>query len=110
MRMAGCGCVPEDFTERGVGVPNGFAGRVGEWLKPADCKSAAPCGLRRFESSPVHQRPHERMSSASGAIRDSGGSRHPRCQTFLVKAARYPLVATRFGGEVARRKNRNEPG
>ena len=31
------------------------AGRVGEWLKPADCKSAAPCGLRRFESSPVHQ-------------------------------------------------------
>ena len=31
-----------------------LAGRVGEWLKPADCKSAAPCGLRRFESSPVH--------------------------------------------------------
>src|SRR5215217_3406072 len=30
-------------------------GRVGEWLIPADCKSAAPCGLRRFESSPVHQ-------------------------------------------------------
>ena len=30
-------------------------GRVGEWLKPADCKSAAPCGLRRFESYPVHQ-------------------------------------------------------
>src|ERR1700751_46664 len=37
-------------------VPKIFAGRVGEWLKPADCKSAAPCGLRRFESSPVHQR------------------------------------------------------
>jgi hypothetical protein len=36
-------------------VPNEFSGRVGEWLKPADCKSAAPCGLRRFESSPVHQ-------------------------------------------------------
>src|ERR1700680_2569642 len=29
-------------------------GRVDEWLKPADCKAAAPCGLRRFESSPVH--------------------------------------------------------
>ena len=28
---------------------------MGEWLKPADCKSAAPCGLRRFESFPVHQ-------------------------------------------------------
>jgi hypothetical protein len=37
-------------------VPDALAGRVGEWLKPADCKSAAPCGLRRFESSPVHQR------------------------------------------------------
>ncbi len=34
-----------------------FRGRVGEWLKPADCKSAAPCGLRRFESFPVHQHP-----------------------------------------------------
>ena len=32
-----------------------LCGRVGEWLKPADCKSAAPCGLRRFESFPVHQ-------------------------------------------------------
>ena len=21
----------------------------------ADCKSAAPCGLRRFESSPIHE-------------------------------------------------------
>ena len=30
-------------------------GRVAEWLMAADCKSAAPCGLRRFESSPVHQ-------------------------------------------------------
>ena len=29
-------------------------GQVAEWLMAADCKSAAPCGLRRFESSPVH--------------------------------------------------------
>ena len=42
---------PRDVTLIGVPEP----GRVGEWLKPADCKSAAPCGLRRFESSPVHQ-------------------------------------------------------
>ncbi len=42
---------PTHFSVGGVPVP----GRVGEWLKPADCKSAAPCGLRRFESSPVHQ-------------------------------------------------------
>src|ERR1700680_2579917 len=37
-----------------VSFDNFPCGRVGEWLKPADCKSAAPCGLRRFESSPVH--------------------------------------------------------
>ena len=30
-------------------------GQVAEWLMAADCKSAAPCGLRRFESSPVHE-------------------------------------------------------
>src|SRR5581483_7140760 len=30
-------------------------GQVAEWLMAADCKSAAPCELRRFESSPVHQ-------------------------------------------------------
>jgi hypothetical protein len=29
-------------------------GQVAERSKAADCKSAGPCGLRRFESSPVH--------------------------------------------------------
>jgi hypothetical protein len=33
----------------------GVEGQVAEWLMAADCKSAAPCELRRFESSPVHQ-------------------------------------------------------
>ncbi len=33
----------------------GVSAQVGEWLKPADCKSAPPCEVRRFESSPVHQ-------------------------------------------------------
>src|SRR5437899_7189229 len=47
-------------------LPQGFAGRVGEWLKPADCKSAAPCGLRRFESSPVHQRHASRANLKAG--------------------------------------------
>ena len=28
---------------------------MGEWLKPADCKSAPPSEVRRFESFPVHQ-------------------------------------------------------
>ena len=29
---------------------------MGEWLKPTDCKSVPPSEVRRFESSPVHQR------------------------------------------------------
>ena len=69
--VRGCGFVPlayrfpKNLKEpgwKGVFPPGHFfvggapePGRVGEWLKPADCKSAAPCGLRRFESSPVHQ-------------------------------------------------------
>ena len=49
-------------------------GRVGEWLKPADCKSAAPCGLRRFESSPVHHL----IASAGEALK------HGRSVFFFV--------------------------
>src|SRR5262249_55902480 len=36
-------------------VTRDFDAQVAEWLMAADCKSAAPCELRRFESSPVHQ-------------------------------------------------------
>ena len=35
-----------------------WCGQVAERLMAADCKSAAPCGLRRFESSPVHRNAH----------------------------------------------------
>ena len=52
-------------------VSNCFRGRVGEWLKPADCKSAAPCGLRRFESFPVHQ---DSTSAAAAAVSGFAGS------------------------------------
>ena len=45
-------------------------GRVGEWLKPADCKSAAPCGLRRFESFPVHQDANSRARPGRAASPD----------------------------------------
>ena len=44
---------------------------MGEWLKPADCKSAAPCGLRRFESSPVH---HELVGPDGPGPRKEEGS------------------------------------
>ena len=36
---------------------------VGEWLKPADCKSAA-FGLRRFESCPLHHWEYHRPDSS----------------------------------------------
>ena len=45
----------EVFADTNLVSRSKLPGRVGEWLKPADCKSAAPCGLRRFESFPVHQ-------------------------------------------------------
>src|SRR5260370_7945654 len=48
-----------------------FTGRVGEWLKPADCKSAAPCGLRRFESFPFHQALVVGLAENRGAIASS---------------------------------------
>ena len=40
--------------EQGDGGRN--RAQVAERLMAADCKSAAPCELRRFESSPVHQK------------------------------------------------------
>src|SRR5271165_364084 len=45
--------------------------QVAEWLMAADCKSAAPCELRRFESSPVHQvftGPPTRAAFARGGV------------------------------------------
>ena len=60
------------FFGPGVCALDDLAGRVGEWLKPADCKSAAPCGLRRFESSPVHQRLRQ---PAGLVLSGSSGSR-----------------------------------
>src|SRR6266404_3737663 len=53
--MAGhaCWCLSRK-ENHALGLGLFLCGRVGEWLKPADCKSAAPCGLRRFECSPVH--------------------------------------------------------
>ena len=37
---------------------------MGEWLKPTDCKSVPPSEVRRFESSPVHQKSVSRLSIA----------------------------------------------
>ena len=43
--------------------------QVAERLMAADCKSAAPCELRRFESSPVHQK---QWSGISGQWSERG--------------------------------------
>ena len=59
--------------------PKKFLGRVGEWLKPADCKSAAPCGLRRFESFPVHQAPGVQPYAVRGSYCKPQGNRTKRC-------------------------------
>ena len=45
-----------------------FFAQVGEWLKPADCKSAPPSEVRRFESFPVHQLIHEPLGNGAGRI------------------------------------------
>src|ERR1700739_410675 len=61
-----------------------FPGRVGEWLKPADCKSAAPCGLRRFESFPVHQ-------ALVVGLQKTAGQSHERCSKAVQFGAQAPL-------------------
>ncbi len=65
MHRSSIGLGRQPFTlERRVrflyGVPK-FNGQVGEWLIPADCKSAA-LWLRQFESSPIHQFMARQMS------------------------------------------------
>src|SRR5205807_10183049 len=79
-----------------------FAGRVGERLKPADCKSAAPCGLRRFESFPVHQ-------ALVVGLQKTAGQSHERCSNAVQFGAQAPLRKSAprragFGGK------RIEPG
>src|SRR5215471_18324269 len=83
-----------------VCIPNDFAGRVGEWLKPADCKSAAPCGLRRFESFPVHQdssfekqiyrQEIFRGRSVAATSKYTAGNRNTRCSKAVPNAASQP--------------------
>src|SRR4029077_11010551 len=68
-------------------------GRVGEWLKPADCKSAAPCGLRRFESSPVHHlvRTARGERSWRAAGEDLNANRQERGMSLLENRSRCEI-------------------
>ena len=87
------------FADTNLVSRSKLPGRVGEWLKPADCKSAAPCGLRRFESFPVHQDSSfekkfrarnfpEALSRAS--CKYTAGNRNTRCSKAVPSAANKP--------------------
>ena len=58
------------YTQKVVGTFRLTRGQVGERLKPTDCKSVTPCGLRWFKSTPVHHS----FRSFIRAERDAGAS------------------------------------
>ena len=63
---------------------------MGEWLKPADCKSAPPIEVRRFESFPVHQ-----FELFSG--RERSGSPLAKSRSFFARDQReLGFVVNRF--------------
>src|SRR4029078_3846882 len=65
-------------------------GEVPEWLKGADCKSAASW-LRRFESSPLHHW----SAAVSGRTRKAGVAQLVRASAFQAEGrgfeSRFPL-------------------
>ena len=65
-------------------------GEVPEWLKGADCKSAASW-LRRFESSPLHHWP----LAGKGQARRAGVAQLVRASAFQAEGrgfeSRFPL-------------------
>ncbi len=81
-----------------------ISAQVGEWLKPADCKSAPPSEVRRFESFPVHQiepfsgRERSRGPQHARFSRDGVGSGSPfaRSRAFLARDLRE-IAVKRFG-------------
>src|ERR1700687_6081578 len=91
-------------------------GRVGEWLKPADCKSAAPCGLRRFESSPSHHRIasplNPRSTNGSLCFFRNSASREIRwsktigvsvSQLWALQVAGFNLSSLEFGAHLEKK-------
>src|SRR5213078_4894363 len=80
-----CKLLKDKFGTRQFAFQRVFTGRVGEWLKPADCTCAAPCGLRRVESFPVHQvravrvAENRRAIASSDVRKRSDWGRRPNC-------------------------------
>ena len=75
-------------------------GEVPEWLKGADCKSAASW-LRRFESSPLHQ---GLPGGVSGEAIMAGIAQLARASAFQAEGrgfeSRFPLQFARVGQSV----------
>ncbi len=57
-------------------------GQVAERSKAADCKSAGPCGLRRFESSPVHREDSGEWGAANRWL--CGKARHSASRQVIT--------------------------
>ncbi len=77
-RMRGRACPHRRATES--------HGQVAEWSKAADCKSADPCGLRRFEPSPVHRKNSDKRRARAGG------------QCRLLSTHLIPLLVTEVRG------------
>ena len=91
--------VSRDWHVVGVDI---LCGRVGEWLKPADCKSAAPCGLRRFESFPVHQDSSSAAEVPGSGVTGSAGRRRKQQHRRIIADAMFESGTER--GEYAEGK------
>src|SRR5204863_9804136 len=72
-------------------------GRVAERLMAADCKSAAPCGLRRFESSPVHEAESPQRQRTIHGQRSSHPWERRELEGFAIKAHVAQLVERVLG-------------
>jgi hypothetical protein len=74
----------------------GRGGEVPEWPKGADCKSAA-VGLRRFESSPLHQLIDKDWAALTSGRELAGIAQLARARAFQARGrgfeSRFPLHA-----------------
>ncbi len=63
----------------------------------ADCKSAAPCGLRRFESSPVHEAESPQRQRTIHGQRSSHPWERRELEGLAIKAHVAQLVERVLG-------------
>ena len=78
---------------------------MGEWLKPTDCKSVPPSEVRRFESSPVHQRlafvrECRRLSGSEAAALSAVEGPQPKSRALvardLMRISRFAMALAAY--------------